>query len=114
MILSNGEKIFVVTRRSYEKDIRRHFIGEILEVSAVAIKVQGYVFVFDETNNDFKRYEKLRTCIFSLIDAGIVVTVLPEESILEEIRYTFDDENRRILTDGKSFKLNVSEFGRNR
>ena len=114
MILSKGELIFVVTRRGFEKDLRRHFIGEIQEVSEVAIKACGYVFVFDETINDFVRYEELRTCIFSLIDAGIIVSLLPEEIILKQIRYSFDDKNRRIITDGSSFKLNVSEFERNR
>ena len=114
MILSKGEKVFVITRRGFEKDLRRHFVGEILEVSAEAIKVRGYVFVFDEATNDFECYEGLRTSIFSLIDAGIVIVVLPEEIIIEEIRYSYDEKNRRILTDGKAFSLNVSEFGRNR
>jgi len=49
-----------------------------------------------------------------LIDAGLVINVLPEEVILEEIRYRRNEKNQCIITDEKSFKMNVSEFGLNR
>jgi hypothetical protein len=110
-MLSKGEKIFVITRRLFEKDLRRHFVGQVQEVSGAAIRARGYVFVFDESTNEFVRREELRTRIFSLIDGGIVISVLPGEVILEEIRYGLDEKNRRIITDEKSFKMNVSELG---
>jgi len=113
MVLSKGEKIFVIIRRLFEKDLRRHFIGEIIEVSEALIRANGYIFLFDETTKEFERREKEQTNIYSLIDAGIVVIVIPEEIIIEEIRYGFDHKGRRIITDGKSFKLQVSEYGVN-
>ena len=113
MVLSKGEKVFVIVRRLFEKDLRRHFIGEVVEVSEVVIRARGYTFLFDEATRDFKRREKQQTNIYSLVDAGIVVIMLSEEINLEEIRYCINDKGQRILTDGKSFSLQVSEYGVN-
>ena len=68
----------------------------------------------EKVYNDFVRRAELRTRIFSLIDAGIVINVIPEEVVLEEIQYGVDGKNHRIITDGKSFTMNVSEFGARR
>lgn len=113
MVLSKGEKILVIRRRLFEEDIRRHFVGEVEEVSAELVRLNGYAFIFDDTDKEFKRRSKLQTNIFSLVDAGIAVIVLPEEIDLEAIRYTINDKGQRVLTDGNSFYLQVSEFGVN-
>jgi hypothetical protein len=110
-MLSKGEKVFVITRRFFEEDIRRHFVGEVLELSGALVRVRGYAFVFDESTNQFVRREEQRTRIFSMIDAGVVINLIPEEVNLEEIRYRWNEKNQRIITDDKSFKMNVSEFG---
>ena len=113
MVLSKGEKVFVIIRRLFEKDLRRNFIGEILEVSETAIRARGYMFVFDEATRDFIRRDKLQTNIYSLTDGGIVVIVLSEEINLNDTRYIINDKGQRILTDGKALSLQVSEFGVN-
>lgn len=113
MVLSKGEKILVIRRRLFEKDIRRHFVGEIEEVSAELVRITGFAFIFDETNNDYKRRSKPQTNVFSLVDAGIAVILLPKEIDLEAIRYRMNDKGHRVLTDGKSYSLQVSEFGPN-
>ena len=110
-MLSKGDKLFFITRRLFENDLRRHFIGEVLEVSTATVMVSGYAFVFDHTSNDFVRRDDLRTRIFSLIDAGIVISVLPRDAYVEDIHYHLNEQGRRILTDEKTFKLNISEFG---
>lgn len=112
-MLVNGEKLHIITRRLFETDLRRHFVGEILDVSGAVIWVRGYAFVFDEFTKQFERHEELRTNIFPFIDAGLVITLLPKESLLEEIRYIFES-NQRFITDGKTFKFNVTEFGMSR
>jgi hypothetical protein len=113
LVLSKGEKILVIRRRLFEEDIRRHFVGEVEEVSPELVRLNGYAFIFDDTDKEFKRRSKLQTNIFSLVDAGIAVIVLPEEIDLEAIRYTINDKGQRVLTDGNSFYLQVSEFGVN-
>jgi hypothetical protein len=113
-MLSIGEKIFVITRRLFENDLHRHFIGEVQDVSETAVRVRGYAFVFDNLTCEFTRREDLRTRIFSIIDAGYVINVLPGEVILEEVRYSTNDKNQRVITDDKTLKMNVSEFGSTR
>ena len=110
-MLSKGEKVFVITRRLFEKDLRRHFVGEVQEVSGGAIRVQGYSFVFDEANNEFVRRNDSRIRIFSVIDATLMINVLHREVVLEDIRYLIDKNNHLILTDDKFFKMDVNEFG---
>ena len=113
-MLAKGEKVFIVTRRLFETDLRRHFVGEVLEASGATVRVSGYGFVFDETNKEFVRREGLRIRIFPLIDAGLTINVIPREIILEDIRYSTNETSQRVITDNKSFQMNISEFGLNR
>ena len=110
MILENGDKIFIVTRRLFEKDLRRHFVGEVHEATDMAVRIKGFAFIYDEQSAIFVRREEVRTRIFSLIDAGCIINVLPRDVVVEDIRYQTNDKNQRTITDGKSFKMNVSEF----
>jgi hypothetical protein len=111
MMLSIGEKIFVIARRRFENDIRRHFIGEVQNVSETAVRVCGYAFVFDNMLSEFVKGEDLLTRIYPMIDAGLVISVLPREVILEEVRYSMNEKKQRIITDDKTFEISVSEFG---
>ena len=108
-----GEKVLVVTLRLFEKDLRRHFVGEVQEITSSAIRVQGYSFVFDDATSQFVRHDELRIRIFSLIDAGLVINVLPGEADIENIRYSWDEKKRRFLGDNRTFKLNINEFSVN-
>ena len=110
MLLSIGEIVFIVIRRKFDGDLRRSFIGEVQGVSEVAIRVKGYPFIFDEITNEFVRTEFKRVHIFSLIDSSIFVRIITDNIKYEEVRYGMKD-NQRIITDGKSFEMNVSEFG---
>jgi hypothetical protein len=113
MLLSKGEIVFVVTRRFFEKDLRRSFVGKIQEVSEVAIRVKGYPFTYTETTNEFVRTDHQRIQIFSLVDAGVVIRILDEDVDYKNIHYGWKD-NQRIITDGKSFIMDISSFGLNR
>ena len=114
MILKNGEKVFIISRRIFEKDLRRHFVGEVLESNEAVARVRGYAFVYDDINSDFVRREELRTRIIPLTDAGYIINLLPSEAVLEEISYQTDERNQRTITDGKTFQLNISEFSARR
>jgi hypothetical protein len=110
MLLSIGEIIFVVVRRMFETDLRRSFIGEIQGVSEVAIRAKGYPFTYDEMTNQFIRINFKRIHIFSLTDSGIFIRVIDDVVNYGEINYGWKD-GQRIITDGKSFEMSVSEFG---
>jgi len=113
-MLSIGEKIFVITRRLFKDEIPRHFFGEIQDASEMAIRVCGYSFIFDNAIGEFVRREDLRTRFFSLIDAGFVIYVIPREVNIEDIRYSQNNMHQRVVTDGKAFIMNASEFGSSR
>jgi hypothetical protein len=110
MTLKNGEKVFIIARQLFEKDLRRHFVGEVIESSETTTRLRGYTFVYDDASGDFLRREELRTRVFSLTDAGYIINLLPGEALIEEVSYQTNDKNQRVLTDGKTFQMNVSEF----
>lgn len=110
MTLKNGEKVFIIARRLFEKDLRRHFVGEVLESTETTARLRGYTFVYDDASGDFVRREDLRTRLFSLTDAGYTINLLPGEVVIEDISYQTNEKNQRVITDGKTFQMNVSEF----
>ena len=110
-MLSKGDKVFVITRRLFEGDRIRLFVGGVQKSSDVAIKVQGYAFVNDEFTNEIVRREDVRIRIISTVDAVNIIMVIPEEVILENVQYELNDMNERVLTDNGSFTMNLNEFG---
>lgn len=114
MVISPGEKVHVVTRRFFEDDLRQHFTGVVEEASDVSIRVTGYVWVFEKSTGEFSRRNNTRTRVFSVVDSGLIISVLPETVHLENLRYEMDPSRKRILTDGRGFAMNISEFGARR
>jgi hypothetical protein len=110
-MISKGEKILVITRRLFDGDLRRHFVGEVQETTSTAMRIKGYSFVFDEATLQFVRHDEKRIRIFSFIDSGLVIFILPSEVCMDDISYKWEENNRRIITDGKMYKMNISEFG---
>ncbi len=114
MTITAGEKLHMITRRLFEGDLRRHFAGVVEEVTGTMIRARGYVFVFDEGTNEFVRRNDERRRLFSASDAGLVINILPLETEVEDLRYKMNEESNRVLTDGKTFSLNINEFGSTR
>jgi len=52
-----------------------------------------------------------RIRVFSLNDAGLIISVLPASAELDDLHYLIDEKGQRILTDDREFEMNVSEFG---
>jgi hypothetical protein len=104
-----GEAIHVIERRAFSGDVRRHFIGEIEACTDRALRVKGYLFVYDSGASAFSRKPKLRTRLIPL-DNRVIINVVPEDVPLEGIRYTHDAERNLTLTDGAAFELDISEF----
>lgn len=114
MILKPGEKIHVIIRRAFPQDIRRHFIGEVVDAAESVVRVEGYAYLYDTSTNLFvkKHYNQVR--IFSLVDCGNIISILPRTVNLKKIAYRFTEKNRMVLTDGESLSMDVNEFGVNR
>jgi hypothetical protein len=111
MILGQGEKIHVIVRRGFDNDLRRHFLGVVAEASGVLARVEGHVFVLDTGINQYVRRSDKRIRIIGLADPGNIINVLPPNADLEHAKYIQSEERRLILTDGKTFSLDINEFG---
>ena len=111
MLLEQGEKIHVVQRRSFETDLRRHFVGEVMNVTEWAVRAKGYKFVFDKGKNQYFRLPELRTRIIPLTDASMIINVLPRTAKVDKASYTLNNAARLVVTDGETFSLDINEFG---
>ncbi len=114
MLFDAGEKVHVAERRGFESDVRRHFVGEIIGVDQNAIAVRGRVFIFEGDEAGFQRHPEIRTRIVSLVDARMIINIIPNNTELEEITYQATDNGGLIVTDGQDFSMVVSEFGSRR
>lgn len=108
-LVQPGERIHVIERRLFSGDVRRHFVGEVEARTQQALRVKGYLFVYDSGASGFVRKPELRTRLIPL-DNRVIINVLPEAISVEEIGYTHDAEGNLTLTDGSGFELDISEF----
>jgi len=109
MILDVGEKVHIVERRYFADDIRRHLVGEIVRSSDNAIRVKGYVWVFDEMKG-FVRKPEVRERVIYPSDRS-TINIIPKEVDLGELKYAISPREGLIVTDGKKFNLSINEFG---
>jgi hypothetical protein len=114
MILKPGEKIHVIIRRAFCEDIRRHFAGEVKDVENNIVRAEGHTFIHDPNTNLFVRKQHSHTRLFSLVDAGNIVSVLPAAINHKKLVYRLVEKNRMVLADGESILMDVNEFGANR
>ena len=111
MVLKHGEKVHVIKRRVFVGDIRRHFIGEVIDTTESAVRLEGHAFVLDTGINQYVRRPEVRTRIVSLVDANIIINVLPPNAKIDKAVYTMGKDGRLCVTDGETFTLDINEFG---
>ena len=114
MVIGEGDKVHVITRRLFPEDVRRHFAGEVKAVDGALVRVEGYVFVFDNARNEWSKRPEKRLRILSLADSGHIVKVIPSEVVLDELRYKLSAEKHLTVSDGRLFSLDINEFGSQR
>ena len=98
-LLRPGERIHVIHRRLFDKDIRRHFIGEVDFYDSGLIRATGYVFAIDENQgHNFTRRPDKRSRILSLNDGSLIVNVIPLLVNIESVVYEEDmsKQTRRL------------------
>jgi hypothetical protein len=111
MLIEISEKVHVVVRRIFETDLRRHFIGEIKVANDSIARIEGYFMVFDKSKNTFIKKPSIRVTIMDLSSSGYWVNIIPKDVKLADLKYVYDSNNKLTLTDGKSFELDINEFG---
>ena len=110
MLLVAGENIHVIVRRSFADDIRRHFLGEVVALDENAVRVRGFAFVYDQNENSYVKRLDRRERIISLVDVGNIINVIPKTVELDDMNYCMSDQNRLVISDGKSYQLDINEF----
>lgn len=114
MLFEPGDKVHVITRRNFDGDLRRHYVGEIEGGFETTARIRGYVFMLDTARNEFVRKPEERTTIIDLAESGYIVNVLPRHVDVEELTYSFSDQQKLVVTDNRGFSLDINEFGHNR
>lgn len=59
-IVTPGEKLHVISRQLFERDVRRHFVGEVMAVADSLVRLQGYVFVYEPARGQYLRRPEFR------------------------------------------------------
>ncbi len=114
MVVRLGDKLHVIARRLFEGDLRRHFAGEIKEVSGDLALLEGHVFIFNPNTNEYQRMPEIRQRVIGLSSAGLIINVLPRELVIADLAYRMNKENRLVLTDFAGYSLDIHEFGASR
>lgn len=109
-VIEVGDMVHIITRRLFDGDVRRHFLGRITGVAGNLQEVQGYAFVYQPGINEYKKRPELRSRVFSLGDVGLIVNKIPMEINIESLEYRVI-EKRLVLTDNHGYSLDVDEFG---
>ena len=111
MLLLKGDKIHVVHRRLFDKDIRKHFIGEVEEYEAGIVRAVGHVFVIEDTNeNVFRKMPERQIRLISLNQGAVHVNIIPPTVDLDKATYESRGRDLRV-TDGSEWHLDIKEFG---
>jgi len=113
MPIEPSAKIHVAERRAFETDVRRHFVGEIVEARDAYVVARGFTFVYDTATAEFVKRPEVRTRVIPLVDARLCINVIPESVDLAEVTYA-SIGGKAIVTDGDAWSLDVQEFGINR
>lgn len=108
-VFNIGEKIHVVEKRIFTDDVRRHFIGEITAIADHAIRLKGYVWVYNATQAKFVRRQELRERVLILGDR-LIINILPQDSDIRDFVYNTDNMRRMYITNGKGYTIELTEF----
>lgn len=81
----------------------------MLRCTEQAIRLIGYVWVFDSANGEFVRKPQERERVVCLGDR-LIINVLSPEADLEATKYVIDPQKGLLVTDDKSFSLEITEF----
>lgn len=110
MILDVGEKVHIIEKRKFAEDVRRHFIGEITRCTDSAVRIKGYVWIYDQLKSTYTCHPEERERIISL-EGDLIINIIPKDVIISDVNYVKDPEMGLMVVDSKRTILVVKEFG---
>jgi hypothetical protein len=110
-VIAVGEKVIIITKRTFADDVRRHFIGTVTACAGSLARVEGHEWIANNVGG-YERRSDGRTRVISLSYGGEVVLIVPPAVDLARLAYRIVT-GRLIITDDAEFSLEVSEFGGN-
>lgn len=110
MLLAEKEKVLVIFRRLFERDIRQHFVGTVEAVTPITLRAHGFTFIFDVDNGKFIRKPNPSTRLIPLGQSHVLISVLPTTVDPKRIIYQTDTQNQLIITDNQGFSQSMAEF----
>lgn len=109
LIFEVGEKVHIIEQRQLTEDVRRHFVGEIVNCTEHAMRLKGYVWVYDPMKAAFIRKPEKRERVMYL-DNRLTIHLIPTEVDLDKIKYVTLPGKGLVVADGEKFTLDISEF----
>ena len=110
MILKPGEKVHVIHRRNYDKDLHRHFIGVVDAYEQGVARLTGNVYTVDPIKFTFMKRPEIRTRLVSIVSGDVLINIIPPKVHLDKIIYRQERKAVRV-TDGSDWHLDLSEHG---
>ncbi len=111
VIITAGEKVHIIYRALYENSTRRHFLGEVIVAEGALCRIEGFAFVYDNKSTMYVKKPESRVTVVDLSESGYIVNVVNSAVTLSEVNYKYVQDVGLVATDGKSFVLNINEFG---
>lgn len=109
-MLQKGEKVYVITRRGFENDVRRHFVGVVEACDGALVRIRGHSIVYDDGSNAYVKHNEQRVRIMGLAESNLIINLIPNSSNIEDIRYEMAEGGRLCVTDGTAWRLDINEF----
>jgi hypothetical protein len=109
MTIEEGEKVHIASRRLFPTDIKRHFAGRVEAVEGDSMRVTGHAFIYHSETRKFEKKPNVRTRVFSLIDARLVINILPKDADVGQIKYVVKDA-RLALEISEAIEYDLTEY----
>jgi len=108
-LLKTGDKILIVHRKLFDRDSTRFFIGKIDACSDGLCQVTGHTWLKDPGTGMLLKKEDLRSKMIAVGSSTLLFYKLPEESNLDQIKFTHEKDGRVWLSDGGKLKMDLTE-----
>ena len=102
-----GEKVHIIEQKYFAEDLQRHMVGEVVKSSESALRIKGWVFVRDASKGFVRKTGKRVRVVYP--SDRTIINIIPQEVDIDQIKYV-STQGTLVVTDGKQFTLDITEF----